>query len=65
MEFFLALALSAPIFQTYDLREIARNDAYCQNIYWQANAIEKMTTAWCDLKGVEEEIQFVKSGKFE
>ena len=65
MELLIALALHVPVFQTYDLREIARHNAYCQNVYWQPNALEKMDAAWCDLKKVETEIYLVKSGRFE
>ena len=45
MELLIALALHVPVFQTYDLREIARHNAYCQNVYWQPNALEKMDAA--------------------
>lgn len=37
---------------------------YCQNLYWQPNAQEKMTEAQCSIYETESEIVKVKSGRY-
>lgn len=38
--------------------------AYCENIYFQPNAEEKLKEANCNLQEVEKEIYRVRSGKY-
>lgn len=65
MQIFFTLALYVSSYSTNNFEQFVRNDAYCQNLYWQPNALEKMNDAWCDLGAVEQEINFVKSGRHE
>lgn len=39
--------------------------AYCQNLYWQPNAYERMLEESCDIEQVAQEINQVKSGRYE
>ncbi len=43
----------------------AENDAYCQNLYWQPNAEEKLEAAWCDIDVVAAQIFAVRTGDYE
>lgn len=65
MEFLVTLAIYSNFFAHNSFEWFARNDAYCQNIYWQPNALEEMHIAGCDVTAVEQEIYQVKSGRFE
>ena len=65
MELIVTLAIYSHFFNTNSFVGFDRNDAYCQNVYWQPHALEEMHIAGCDVTAVEEEIQLVKSGRFE
>lgn len=43
--------------------EVAVSD-YCQNLYWQPRAEEKLIYAGCDIKATSREITRVQSGKY-
>ena len=45
MELFLTIIFYADVFASYRFEEAGRNDTYCQNIYWQPNALENMNEA--------------------
>lgn len=65
MEFLVTLAIYSHFFSAHSFDQFTRNDAYCQNVYWQPHGLEEMHIAGCDVTAVEEEIYLVKSGKFE
>lgn len=53
--------------QSHDIsREevLARHANYCQNLYWQPDASEKLEKYWCDIHKTWEEILGIKSGKY-
>ena len=58
---FLAYALSLGYSESDAL--VAHSN-YCQNLYWQENAIEKMELYGCDIKKTSTDIYRVKSGKY-
>lgn len=67
MDFFIALALvthTTSFWLDSFSQEVSMNDAYCQNLYWQPDALEKMTDYGCDIEAVEAEISRVRSGKY-
>jgi len=37
---------------------------YCQNLYWQPNAVEKLEEARCDIYEIDREIARVKLAKY-
>jgi len=41
-----------------------KHEAYCQNLYWQPNAREKLEQFGCDIYDVEVEITRVQSGRY-
>lgn len=49
MEIFLSIVLHSELFTLYRFEpisdQIVRNDAYCQNIYWQPESKQKMDEA--------------------
>jgi len=67
METLLAfLVLTTPFQVSFDSygNEVSANDAYCQNLYWQPNATEKMIEFACDIEATESEISRVRSGRY-
>ncbi len=63
MNIFLAVAMSmvSPDLVAYR----AENDAYCQNLYWQNDAENKLEQAGCDLGVVTAQVFAVRSGSYE
>ncbi|MDC0506128.1 hypothetical protein OAN96_00885 [Candidatus Gracilibacteria bacterium] len=63
MNLFLALTLSmvSPDLIAYR----AENDAYCQNLYWQQDAENKLEQAGCDIEVVTAQVFAVRSGSYE
>lgn len=64
MDFLSALiAIAIPYGYSEDqVIEIHRN--YCENLYFQPDALEKMLQYDCDVHSVASEVQSVKSGKY-
>lgn len=64
MDFLVALALYA---QSHNISEAEMNSLhndYCENLYWQPDAEEKMQRARCDIFQTEKEIARVQSWKY-
>jgi len=59
MNLFLAMTLSMISSDLVAYR--AENDAYCQNIYWQEHAEQKLDDAGCDIDVVTAQVFAVKS----
>lgn len=64
MDFLVALALYASSHNISETEMTQKHAMYCQNLYWQPNALEKMQEAACDIEAVSGEISRVKSGKY-
>lgn len=64
MDFLTLLALYASSHGISHEEMLVRHQNYCQNLYWQENAVEKMQEASCDIQSVGNEIARVKSGKY-
>ena len=64
MDFLVALALYASSHNISEAEMMQRHTAYCQNLYWQPDALEKMQVASCDIGAVSAEIARVKSGTY-
>lgn len=66
MEIFIALALVSHASFGIDSfgREVSMDEAYCQNLYWQPDAQQKMLDYGCDIDAVSAEISRVKSGRY-
>ena len=43
---------------------ITAHSNYCQNLYWQPNALEKMEKYDCDVQSIASEIERVNSGRY-
>ena len=64
MDFLTLLALYATSHGISEEEMHIRHQNYCQNLYFQPNAIERMLEASCDIWTVWDEIARVKSGKY-
>ena len=64
MDFLVALALYASSHNISEAEMLQKHAIYCQNLYWQPNAMLKMQEASCDIEAVSAEIARVKSGKY-
>lgn len=64
MDFLVALALYASSHNISEDEMLQKHAAYCQNLYWQPDALQKMQEASCDIEAVSVEIARVKSGKY-
>ena len=64
MDFLVALALYASSHNISETEMLQKHAAYCQNLYWQPYAQQKMQEASCDVEAVSVEIGRVTSGKY-
>ncbi len=64
MDFLLALAIYASSQNISSEEATLRHQNYCQNLYFQPQAKEKMRQARCDIFEVENEVARIKSGKY-
>ncbi len=64
MDFLVALALYASSQDISPVETSVKHQNYCQNLYFQPNAEEKMRQAHCDIFEIETEIARVKWGKY-
>jgi len=63
MNIFLAMTLSMISSDLVVYR--AENDDYCQNIYWQNDAEQKLEDAGCDIDVVTAQVFAVRNGSYE
>lgn len=61
MDFLVALALYASSHNISESEMTQKHAVYCQNLYWQPDALQKMQDASCDIEAVSTEISRVKS----
>lgn len=59
--FSIAFSMISPDLVAYR----AENDAYCQNLYWQQDAEEKLNSAGCDIDIVTAQVFAVQSWSYE
>ena len=64
MDFLVALALYASSHNISEDEMLQKHAAYCQNLYWQPDALQKMQDASCDIEAVSAEIGRDTSGKY-
>ena len=63
MDFLAALLVYAQSHDISDSDAFFLHQNYCENLYWQPDAQEKLKEASCDIDYTSFRIQFVKQGK--
>lgn len=64
MDFFASLLVLASSQGISEHRAMEMHQNYCQNLYWQPDATEKLQQAHCDILQTDREVRQVKSGKY-